>query len=1258
MNIRVLLICLATLLISCLNVQAQDQQLGISIGCNDGEPGQTRCVTFTVDNAVSQLASLQFEISYDPSVLMYTGIPDIMGTCLDGLQDIQFNDNNNGIISFIWFQTPGIDVAAGCKMFTLCFTIIGEPGEASPITILDNDFIEATSEFGKVNLNFDPCTINVTTSSMQIVKKFCSPSAAGVSDGSVTFYGIGGAAPYSYTFRQGAATLGMGTAGEASPITFNNLPGGNYTIILQDANMQVRNITFFVDSSGKPSFNADIWDPSCFTSDNGKIKLKDINAPVTPYVIRWSNGVFNRDSIQELYNGVYSVTLEDGNGCSVSDSFTLAADTLKAVFEVLDSASCKGLTDGVVRITVSGGTPQAGPQPYQLNISQTSSTNFIPAANPFTWTNAPAGWVKVRVRDYAINFLGNPSPCIIDELIYVPFRNATEFSLINKEDVACFGEATGKIEVKAGGTGVGNSFVMNTYYAGTNTPHPGGISGPMGIHLNNTLEAGDYCIYSKSNIGCKDTFCFTINQPFSKLVVGVEKTEPSCTGPGSIKLNATGGQPGYTFVWQDNAAAQDIRTNLLKGTYIVTVTDAAMCDTIISIVLANAPGTDSINAVVSKAISCNDGSDGALTVNFDGAVPTNATYNWAKSNGTVVGNTRNISGLTWGTYYVTVTADGCVSLDSVILLNPEGLRIVSAEIIAPECPRGGSQGSLGITIQGGAPGYNYSWSLTSNPSQILGNNSVLAPAVPGTYQVKIVDQSGCSIDTTILLPSAPDFTITLFNIIGESCNGQANGKASAIAAGGPVNNGQYKFFWSSGETSGGIFNPHSAQQLTGGKNWVFVTDSKCVSDTVFFDVNSPPAIISSYQATGICAGDCSGRIDVAASGGTGGALTVSWPTIPFTGSAVFNLCAGTYPFLITDGNGCTFRDTVVIAASDTIKLIVDENLTVPLSCKNSSGQLALIVQGGSPIPGTGYTFEWSPNVSQSNIAANLGQGQYNITVTDLNGCTATVSYTMARPNPVVADIATPVPPPCFGGTSCIVVNSVAGGVPGNYTMQINNGLRIPIDSCLQLFAGEYLVSIYDASGCKTDYPVTIAQPPSIDIYLGEDQVLNLGEEITLISPIIQSQFPITSYNWTGIGDLVCIGNPCTELAGTPKSDLTIQLVVTDENGCSAFDELEITVKDERRVYLPNIFQTSGQQVNRRFDIQTGFGVEIVENLTIYDRWGSIVHSQSNYLPDATTGWDGLFRGQQAVPGVYVFVATVRFLDGQVKTYRGDVTLLK
>ena len=113
----------------------------------------------------------------------------------------------------------------------------------------------------------------------------------------------------------------------------------------------------------------------------------------------------------------------------------------------------------------------------------------------------------------------------------------------------------------------------------------------------------------------------------------------------------------------------------------------------------------------------------------------------------------------------------------------------------------------------------------------------------------------------------------------------------------------------------------------------------------------------------------------------------------------------------------------------------------------------------------------------------------------------------------------------------------------------------------------------------------------------------------------------------------------------------------------AFDSVLIRVKDDRPVYIPNVFtpDKSSEFANSRFTVFTGpaadeaMGISLIQ---IYDRWGDLVW-EGNDLPvnDPTVGWDGTYKGKP-VSGVFVYRAIVRFIDGQERSYDGDVTVLR
>jgi len=73
----------------------------------------------------------------------------------------------------------------------------------------------------------------------------------------------------------------------------------------------------------------------------------------------------------------------------------------------------------------------------------------------------------------------------------------------------------------------------------------------------------------------------------------------------------------------------------------------------------------------------------------------------------------------------------------------------------------------------------------------------------------------------------------------------------------------------------------------------------------------------------------------------------------------------------------------------------------------------------------------------------------------------------------------------------------------------------------------------------------------------------------------------------------------------------------------------------------------------------GRGVEEIQVLRIFDRWGDQLFLNEHFQPnDESEGWDGSFRGQPMNPGVYVWQAVIAFIDGTVEIYAGDVTIYK
>ena len=117
--------------------------------------------------------------------------------------------------------------------------------------------------------------------------------------------------------------------------------------------------------------------------------------------------------------------------------------------------------------------------------------------------------------------------------------------------------------------------------------------------------------------------------------------------------------------------------------------------------------------------------------------------------------------------------------------------------------------------------------------------------------------------------------------------------------------------------------------------------------------------------------------------------------------------------------------------------------------------------------------------------------------------------------------------------------------------------------------------------------------------------------------------------------------------------------MTDENGCTAYDEVSIVVDTEKTLYAPNVFTPNGDNINDIWFLQ-GKGNGRIERLDIYNRWGGLVYSapSDNLVNDRTVGWDGRVGGRNAEAAVYTWVAEIRYLDDVVEVLSGDITLLR
>ncbi|MEP7169776.1 MAG: PKD domain-containing protein, partial [Bacteroidota bacterium] len=250
---------------------------------------------------------------------------------------------------------------------------------------------------------------------------------------------------------------------------------------------------------------------------------------------------------------------------------------------------------------------------------------------------------------------------------------------------------------------------------------------------------------------------------------------------------------------------------------------------------------------------------------------------------------------------------------------------------------------------------------------------------PGNYTVTFITTSsfGCkdTVTKVVTVDSLPSATISVQPI---SCHGDSNATATANPKGGTI---PYTFLWSNGQTTQTIIN------LIAGTYTVTLTDSNnCVAVKTII-INQPTVLASALKSTdAYCEGKCIGTATATPSGGTP-PYSYSWndPSNQITPVA-YNLCPGKYKVLMTDNNGCTKTDSVIINYSDYIP---------PLYATVSNdtlyeGQSAIL--GSTIYSNTTYTwtppvFLTNPNIPGPSVTINTaGTYIYVIEISDTLGC--------------------------------------------------------------------------------------------------------------------------------------------------------------------------------------------------------------------------------------------------------------------------------
>ncbi len=248
---------------------------------------------------------------------------------------------------------------------------------------------------------------------------------------------------------------------------------------------------------------------------------------------------------------------------------------------------------------------------------------------------------------------------------------------------------------------------------------------------------------------------------------------------------------------------------------------------------------------------------------------------------------------------------------------------------------------------------------------------------------------------------------------------------------------------------------------------------------------------------------------------------------------------------------------------------------------------------------------------------------------------------------------------CFESNDGIITANVLNGSP-EYLYAFDGGVFQPNEIFQGIAAGGYTVDVVDIKGCESSQSVVVNQPVEIMLFLRVPQdtiALGLGGQLfSDFSPLDRRLI----YTWTPPDGLLCSDCPNPEVI--PPGTTTYTLTVEDQDGCIQSEQITVFTTDFKPFIAPNIISLNPSNPdNGIFKVSSNEAVDMVESIWIFDRWGNELYKEQNFHPggDIYVGWDGISSptNQKVNPGVYIWMAKVRFIDGDVRTFAGDVTVV-
>ncbi len=336
--------------------------------------------------------------------------------------------------------------------------------------------------------------------------------------------------------------------------------------------------------------------------------------------------------------------------------------------------------------------------------------------------------------------------------------------------------------------------------------------------------------------------------------------------------------------------------------------------------------------------------------------------------------------------------------------------------------------------------------------------------------------------------------------------------------------------------------------------------------SITISMPSPVANIHVYPSPVMCSLNDS----VILSGDSGLAFYL-WTPGNINSQSITVKSPGTYTLTTYDANGCSATNSVTIKQSSAMfdSVVSFQNVLCYLG---NSGSITVGIRGGT----APFTYSWAPSGGSSATASGLTAGSYTVLVTDANGCTSSLTASIAQPLKTLYDSVSFANLWCCnvpGGTA----TAYPYGVTGNFSYNWNPGGQTTA-TISGLSAGSYTVIVTDSSGCAVTSSVTLTQPSCLAATIASTNATCRNDNGSATVTVSGGTGTYT-YLWSPGGQTT------SSISGLSVGIYSV--VITDSHGCVDTLSVNVNLTNDMHISISKTADSTCRGDNITFTVTGG-----------------------------------------------------------------------